>query len=109
MSDWREADLELSGLKLTLLFDGPRVLKEGGGSRVVTDTERGMPANEMALDSVVEEGLPGGVLAALLTRVFDGAEIPLFAEKFRGLIRAIKSLKWLSLTCSSISSFSSTY
>ena len=69
-----------------LWLDDSRVLKGGGGSRVVKDTERGTPAKETALSSSVIDGFPGGVLAALLTRVFDGAEIPLLAEKSRGLI-----------------------
>ena len=94
---------------MALVFDGRCVLTEGGGSRDVMDTDRGMPTKEMVLGSPTGEFLPGGVLAALLTLVFDGAEIPLLAENSRGLIRAIMSSKLLSLTCSSISGFSSTY
>ena len=94
---------------MALVFDGPHVLNEGGGSRDVMDTDRGMPAKETVLSSAAGEVLLGGVLAALLTLVFDGAEMPLLAEQSRGLIRAIKSSKWFSLPCSSISGFSSTY
>ena len=70
-----------------LLFEVARLLKGGGGSRVVMDTERGMPpVSEAALNSAVIEDFAGGVLAALLALVFDGAEMPLLTENSLGLI-----------------------